>query len=132
MRLLAPALTLAAPLLCLLWTFWPTLADLAQTWNTNPQYNHGFLVPVFAAILLFANPATGQLLPSQPFLRSPGSVIVPSFQAGIRALPGGYSDSIGFQTVSTRSWKRSPINRSVTVPRSSGWCRMKLPKLNPS
>jgi exosortase len=53
-RLLAPALTLAAPpLLCLLWAFWPTLADLAQTWNTNPQYNHGFLVPVFAAILLW-------------------------------------------------------------------------------
>jgi exosortase len=43
------AITLAA----LLWAFWTTFAELAQTWHTNPQYSHGFLVPVFAAFLLW-------------------------------------------------------------------------------
>jgi exosortase len=41
------------PVLCLAWAFWTTLIDLAQTWNTNPQYSHGFLVPGFAALLLW-------------------------------------------------------------------------------
>src|SRR5262249_34451257 len=46
-------LPLAIVLPALLWAFWPTLLDLAQTWQTNPQYSHGFLVPVFAAFLLW-------------------------------------------------------------------------------
>jgi exosortase len=46
-------LALAVPLGCMLWAFWSTFTDLAQTWNTNPQYSHGFLVPVFAAVLLY-------------------------------------------------------------------------------
>jgi exosortase len=50
---LAPALALAVPLGCTVWAFWTTLLDLAQTWNNNPQYSHGFLVPAFAVILLW-------------------------------------------------------------------------------
>ena len=47
---LAPvALTAAA----LLWAFWTTFLDLAQTWNKNPQYSHGWLVPAFAVFLLW-------------------------------------------------------------------------------
>jgi exosortase len=55
----APRLRLAAlpplvlALAALVWAFWTTLLDLAQTWSTNPQYSHGFLVPVFAAFLLW-------------------------------------------------------------------------------
>jgi len=48
---------LLAPLglcsLALSWTFWPTFAELAYTWNTNQQYGHGWLVPLFAAYLLY-------------------------------------------------------------------------------
>jgi exosortase len=43
----------ALPLACLAWAFWTTLVELAQTWNSNPQYSHGFLVPAFAAFLLY-------------------------------------------------------------------------------
>ena len=50
---LAPLAPLALTLAALLWAFWPTLLDLAQTWSTNPQYSHGFLVPVFAGFLLW-------------------------------------------------------------------------------
>jgi exosortase len=41
------------PTACLTWAFWPTLVDLANTWNHNPQYSHGYLVPCFAALLLW-------------------------------------------------------------------------------
>jgi exosortase len=37
----------------LLWAYWPTLAGIAEAWATNPQYSHGYLVPVFAVVLLW-------------------------------------------------------------------------------
>lgn len=37
----------------LLWAFAPTLADMAQRWSSDPQYSHGYLVPVFALVLLW-------------------------------------------------------------------------------
>jgi exosortase len=37
----------------LLWAYGPTLAGLARCWSDNPQYSHGFLVPVFAAVVLW-------------------------------------------------------------------------------
>ena len=40
---------------------------------------------------------------------------VPALQTGIFFLFSSYSVSIGSQTASTRSVKRSPISRSVTV-----------------
>jgi exosortase len=48
-----PYLLLLFPLGCLLWTFWPTLTELSNTWSSDPQYSHGFLVPLFAAFLLW-------------------------------------------------------------------------------
>jgi exosortase len=56
-------LLLALPAACLLWCYWPTFLDLAQTWNDNPQYSHGFLVPLFAAGLLWAR--RGRLDPEE-------------------------------------------------------------------
>jgi exosortase len=50
---LAPLVALLfLPAACLAWAFWPTFLDLAQSWN-DPQYSHGYLVPVFAACLLW-------------------------------------------------------------------------------
>jgi exosortase len=37
----------------LLWSYWPTLAVMADKWQTDPQYSHGYLVPAFAATLLW-------------------------------------------------------------------------------
>lgn len=36
-----------------LWAYWTTLATLADRWSWDPQYSHGYLVPVFAAYLLW-------------------------------------------------------------------------------
>ncbi|MBI3410345.1 MAG: exosortase/archaeosortase family protein [Planctomycetes bacterium] len=45
----AAALTLA-----FLWCFWPSLRIMAQRWSNDPQYSHGFLVPVFALVVLWS------------------------------------------------------------------------------
>jgi exosortase len=40
-----------------LWSFATTLATMAERWWTDPQYSHGFLVPLFAgAVLLSRRP----------------------------------------------------------------------------
>jgi exosortase len=35
------------------WAFWTTLGEVAQRWSHDPQYSHGYLVPVFAVLLLW-------------------------------------------------------------------------------
>jgi exosortase len=51
--LLLPAAGAAAGVAALLWAFWTALAEAANRWAHDPQYSHGFLVPVFAALLLW-------------------------------------------------------------------------------
>ncbi len=35
------------------WAYWPTTAHLIHTWNTVPDYSHGFLVPLLAGFFLW-------------------------------------------------------------------------------
>jgi exosortase len=37
----------------LLWASAPTVADMAHRWWHDPQYSHGYLVPIFAGVLLW-------------------------------------------------------------------------------
>jgi exosortase len=37
-----------------LWSYWPALGALADTWNHVPDYSHGYLVPPLALIILWA------------------------------------------------------------------------------
>jgi exosortase len=39
--------------LCLTWAYWSTLTVLAGRWSADPQYSHGFLVPVIAGVLVW-------------------------------------------------------------------------------
>src|SRR5262249_27489704 len=43
----------AIPFACLLWAYGNTLVEMAQAWNTHAEYSHGYLVPGFAAVLLW-------------------------------------------------------------------------------
>jgi exosortase len=40
-------------LVVLLWSYWTTLVAMADRWARDPQYSHGFLVPVFALVVLW-------------------------------------------------------------------------------
>jgi exosortase len=46
-------LLMASFLAVLLWTFWPSLVELAEVWEGDPQYSHGYLVPIFALVFLW-------------------------------------------------------------------------------
>ena len=37
----------------LLWTYWPRLEILVHRWAQDPQYTHGYVVPLFAAVVLW-------------------------------------------------------------------------------
>lgn len=50
-----------------IWAYLPPLGKAAQRWSNDPQYSHGFLVPVFSAYLLYSRRemlSTGNLNPS--------------------------------------------------------------------
>jgi exosortase len=49
-RLLLAALFLGG--VCL-WSYWPILCEMARKWGQDSQYSHSYLVPVFAAVLLY-------------------------------------------------------------------------------
>ncbi len=36
------------------WAYWTSLSVMARKWSVDPQYSHGFLVPLFAAGLLWS------------------------------------------------------------------------------
>jgi exosortase len=60
------AIPLVATLACLTWAYAPTIAGWAHAWNTNPQYSHGFLVPAFAAYLLWQRRGKADFSSFQP------------------------------------------------------------------
>jgi exosortase len=46
--------TTAALCALLLATHWTTLARMAERWTNDPQYSHGFIVPIFALAVLWS------------------------------------------------------------------------------
>jgi exosortase len=50
---LQPWLTAFILLSILCWVYWPTLLETAERWLHDPQYQHGFLVPLFSLFLLW-------------------------------------------------------------------------------
>jgi exosortase len=56
---------------CLLWAHWPTLLALENRWATDPQLSHGFMVPLFAAIVLWSRRSS---FPARPWSINPWGV----------------------------------------------------------
>jgi exosortase len=52
--------------LALLWSYGSALAAMADRWWNDPQYSHGFLVPIFAAVVLWSRRAGWQAVRWQP------------------------------------------------------------------
>jgi exosortase len=43
----------AAACLGLVWSYWPAFLELSRKWAQDPQYSHGWLVPLFALVILW-------------------------------------------------------------------------------
>ena len=52
-RLGAVAIAIAIVAAALVWGYAPTLAGLVSRWGSDPRYSHGYLVPLFAAALMW-------------------------------------------------------------------------------
>ncbi len=50
----AISLTAVAIVATLLISHWSTMATLVERWATEPQYSHGFVVPIFAFVVLWS------------------------------------------------------------------------------
>ncbi len=68
LRLFYPAIALFASLELLMWVHWNSLAETASMWH-NPKYSHGYLVPLFAVVLLWLWRDEKQEI-SQPLFRA--------------------------------------------------------------
>jgi exosortase len=51
---LTPLVGAALGIVALVWTMWPSFLVMASNWENDPQYSHGFLVPLFSIWLLYA------------------------------------------------------------------------------
>jgi exosortase len=65
--------TLARPLAAVLvvavsiaWSYWPTLGTMVEKWTADPQYSHGYFVPVFVVFLLWLRREELRRCPYQP------------------------------------------------------------------
>lgn len=83
-----PRLVIVAALAALVgWAFLPTLDFMYDKWVSDPQYSHGFLVPVFSAYLLWR-----VWKPGERWVSTPRPVVAGVLLAGIalsRGLAGG-------------------------------------------
>jgi len=60
------ALFAAAVLLLIGWAYWPTFLDISRKWSSDPQYSHGYLVPLFSIFLLWRNRGIGESTELRP------------------------------------------------------------------
>jgi exosortase len=50
----------------LLWSYWPTFLRMADRWSQDPQFSHGYVVPAFAALVLWFRRKRFPAGPPQP------------------------------------------------------------------
>lgn len=77
---------LAALLAVAAWAYWPTLVQLADTWDREPDYSHGYLVLPLFAFFLYLRRATfpNKLRPSA------FGLVVLAVSIGLRFVGGRY------------------------------------------
>src|SRR5438552_2300558 len=74
----------AGALATLLWAYWPTLVEITQKWS-DPQYSHGYLVPVFAVALLLYRAMPSRAQPKNPSSSPVDQSLLVALQTGLRA-----------------------------------------------
>ncbi len=67
------------------WSFWPTLANLVATWRVEPDYSHGFLVPLVALAMLWFR---RDRCPIPSNVLSPGGLLLIGLSFTMRAASG--------------------------------------------
>src|SRR5262245_40390153 len=71
----------------LAWAYWPTLEVMADRWSRDPRYSHGYLVPLFAAFLLWFR---RDLIPLEGFRPSWSGLALLLFGVGLYLVGGRF------------------------------------------
>ena len=71
----------------LIWAYWPTLDFMVAKWISDPQYSHGFLVPIFSGYLIYRKCLPGTVWFSRPWPIVAGVALI--LMLALRALAGG-------------------------------------------
>lgn len=79
--------TLAALAAFTTWAYWSALTKAAERWANDPQYSHGYLIPLFAGYLLYHRRA---LLPAGPFAGSWWGLLPLAAAVALRAIEAAY------------------------------------------
>lgn len=61
---------------CLLWSYWPTIADLQEFWTRNDDYSAGQLVPIVAMYLCWRERRRFGMVSTNPFWGGVGIVVL--------------------------------------------------------
>lgn len=67
------------------WAWWPTLVDLVQAWNGQPDYSHGYFVAPLALVFLWLR---RDRFPSGRISPSWLGLLLIAFSVGLRSLAG--------------------------------------------
>ena len=68
-----PVIGIAA-VAAILWAWYPALASMVSRWNSDPQYSHGFLVPVIACLIVWYRREDIPVCDAHPSLWGPAFV----------------------------------------------------------
>lgn len=104
-----------------LWAYWPVVGEMAHKWQTDPQFSHGYLVPLFALYLLWSGrdrpsrlrdstrfrTAGWMLLAAGIALRWAGAFYYVEWFEAVSLLPvlAGMTAAVGGPAAFARSWR---------------------------
>jgi exosortase len=80
----------------LLWAYWPTLGSLVERWSYDPRYSHGWIVPLFALLVLWFRRDQAPALSFQSSWWGVGFLVL----GGILRLLGAYYYIFWFDEIS--------------------------------
>lgn len=118
-----PIWALGLGLVCLVWAHWSGFVLLAAAWEQKPEYSHGYLVPLFALVLLWFRHEMLEM--GEPRHEMPAIALLAAGIIGFFLLPASFLESWGFllaaMAIIGAGWLLRPENFEPEECRPTWW-----------